>query len=89
MIDKNILAHLILLPLILNKIDNHNDNDLNIILENTIEKNPDTKKYLAVISVMFPNFNNKWKLIFMPQRYSCNDLIFWIVFDSSFGMLLP
>ena len=60
MIDKNILAHLILLPLILNKIDNHNDNDLNIILKNTIEKQPETKKYLAMISVMFPNFNNKY-----------------------------
>ena len=43
MIDKNKLAHLILLPLILNKIDHQNDNDLNIILEKTIENNPETK----------------------------------------------
>ena len=59
MIDKNKLAHLILLPLILNKIDHQNDNDLNIILEKTIENNPETKKYLGMVSVMFPSFNNK------------------------------
>ena len=59
MIDKNKLAHLILLPLILNKIDHQNDNDLNIILEKTIENNLETKKYLGMVSVMFPSFNNK------------------------------
>jgi len=60
MIVKSKLAHLILLPLILNKIDDHNDNDLNIILKNTIENNPETTKYLGMVSVMFPNFNNKY-----------------------------
>jgi len=60
MILKNKLAHLILLPLILNKIDDHNDNDLNIILENTIKNNPENAKYLGMTSVMFPNFNNKY-----------------------------
>ena len=60
MIDKNKLAHLILLPLILNKIDDHNDNDLNQILESTIKENPETTKYLAMISVMFPKFKNKY-----------------------------
>ena len=60
MIDKNKLAHLILLPLILNNIDDHNDNDLNTILETSIEKNSETTKYLAMVSVMFPNFNNKY-----------------------------
>ena len=60
MIDKNKLAHLILLPLILNKIDDHNVNDLNQILESTIKENPETTKYLAMISVMFPKFKNKY-----------------------------
>jgi len=60
MINKNKLAHLVLLPQILNKIDDHNDKDLNIILENSINNNPETKKYLAMIFVMFPNFTNKY-----------------------------